>query len=90
MSIPAALEIAEIQALNEDCVAFNNLLVNQVVRNSQAETYLSRFESQQDSCMERLDKTCKEWSITMIKVALSDADVQGIYGLRALPTLLFS
>lgn len=94
VSIPTALAMAEsqrlVQALNKDGIAVNNLVVNQVVPDSLAEAYASRVASQQDSCVEQLDQKCEEWSMTMIKVALFDAEVRGIYGLRALATSLFS
>lgn len=93
VTIPTGLAMAEserlAQSLRKDGVYTRNLVINQVIPDSSAATFVDRIVDAQDDCIEQLTRAGEEKNIMVTRVPSFDVEVRGVYGLRAMGASLF-
>lgn len=94
VSVPTGLAMAEserlVKSLRADEVQVKNLVINQVIPDGCAQSYVERIVKNQDANMERLRVAGRGKGIGMVEVPFFDVEVRGIYGLRAMSDSMFS
>lgn len=94
VTAPTGLAMVEserlVKSLRKDSVLVRNLVINQVIPDASAEKFVERIVDGQARCVKELTEVGEEKGIALTKVPFFDAEVRGLYGLRAMAGSMFS
>ncbi|GAB0494857.1 hypothetical protein MMPV_006153 [Pyropia vietnamensis] len=94
VTIPTALAVAEserlVSALRTDGVAVANVIVNLVLPDSAAESYVRRLVRGQQGCLDKLREASAAKDVAVTQVPFFDVEVRGEHGLRAMGEVMFA
>jgi arsenite/tail-anchored protein-transporting ATPase len=93
VTIPTGLAMAEserlVKQLVKDGVTVRNLIVNQVIADDSASTFVRRILHGQDDCLKLLEESCAAKDIEVTRLPYFDTEVRGLPALRALGMVAF-
>lgn len=93
VTVPTGLAMAEserlIRALKADGVRTKALIVNQIIADDSASSFVERVVRGQDDCLSQLKATCIAQDIHVTELPFLDTEVRGLPALRALGMLAF-
>lgn len=93
VTVPTGLAMAEserlIKALKKDGVLTRNLIINQVITDDSAASFVGRIVGGQERCLEELEQAGADKNIKITRVPFFDVEVRGLYGLRAMAANMF-
>ena len=95
VTIPTAMSVLETErlagSLDQMKIAVRHIVVNQTWPDHAAQTYTERRKQEQTACLEQLSeaRSSTGQALDVSTVPYLDTEVRGVYGLRAVSTILF-
>ncbi|CAN8074668.1 unnamed protein product, partial [Agarophyton chilense] len=94
VTVATGLAMAEserlVKSLREDEVCVKNLIINQVIGEAAAESFVKRVMANQSKCIEELRVVGDDLDIELTEVPYFDVEVRGTYALQAMARSLFT
>ncbi|KAG5185535.1 anion-transporting ATPase-like domain-containing protein [Tribonema minus] len=93
VTIPSMLAVAEserlVRQLREQEVPVEHMVINKVITAETSEGYVQRLTKGQAKGVRQLEALARDSGIALTRVPMFDAEVRGVYGLRAMASVLF-